>query len=277
MSHPNEIVANVRSEAFVHDQVGCRGAFKLSFHNPEDEAKTEDGKSKADLLQVTFTQTKKLPAEVEEYIVNNLGTFDLSENPETHSKTLSFELKINDINTVAILRTFEDFFSKRLADAYAEIVWEKSGSLDDFHADLKTFSHVPILLQLLERSKVVLRLHQHNALLEGFGHYLKSESKLEQASFMRLLEVLVGFRGDVVLSSYKNGLEADFKALGMDQRDLMKEFFLAFENPLVKYIFEAGQKGDLHIRGRILNILNYEVAFEGKGVAEFLHKIRTMA
>jgi len=275
MTHQNDLIVNVYSEVFLPESIGSRLSFKLSFHNLEEEPKTDDGKSKADLLQITFTQTKKIPADVEEYIVNNLGTYELAEDADQNTKTLSFELKINDINSEAILRTFEDFFNKRLADAYAEVVLEKSGSLEDFFADLRAYSHVPILLQLLERSKLTARMHHPNGLLEGFGHYLKSEAKLELAGSLKLGQILQTLRGDLTLVSYKDGIEKDFKALNLDQRDLMKEFFLAFENPLVKYIFENGQKGHLHIRGRILNILNYEVLFEGKGTAEFLYKLRT--
>lgn len=280
MQPQKELAVNVRSAVFAPAPapVATKLSFRISFHNPEVDAppQAEGVRSQADLLTISFNQTRKIPAEVEEYINNNLGTFELAETPDSPLKTLSFELKINDIDSEKILRTFDDFFSKRLAEAYLDVHFEKSGTLEEMLADLKAYSQVPILLQILERGNLSAKLNHHVPLVEGLVQYLKSQSQLELAQFVRGAEVIASFHGDVTLASYKGSLVQDFKSLGLDQRDLMKEFFLAFENPLVKYIFENGQDGTLTIKGRILNIMNYEVHFECKGASEFLYKIRTM-
>lgn len=275
MQPQSPVQLNIRSDVFTPGSPACRLDFKISFHDHEGQPETAGGKSQADLLQITFPHTKKIPAEVEEYIVNNLGTFELTETPDGTSKTLAFELKINDIDSEKILRTYDDFFNKRLGPAFLELSFEKSGSFDDFFADLKGFYQVPILMQVLERGSLSVRMSGHNGLVEGLVQFLKSQAMLQLANFVRGAQVVTSLRGDVELGSYKTGLDKGLKELSLDQRDLMKEFFLAFENPLVRFIFEAGQEGGLHIRGRILNIMNYEVRFEGKGAAEFLQKIRT--
>lgn len=267
---------NLHSETFTPNAAAIKLHFRISFHAAEDAPQPEGARSQADLLKITFSQNKKIPAEVEEYIVNNLGTFELNESPDGVSKTLSFELKINDIDSEKIIRTYEDFFSKRLSEALFEVNYEKSGSIEEFFSDLKTFYHVPILLQVLERAKVEVKLKDHVKLLEGWVQYLKSQSELGLANFVKVGELCKNIRGKGELSSFKGELEKGLREIGLDQRDLMKEFFLAFENPLVKFIFEAGQEGSLHIKGRILNIMNYELDFECKGGADLLQKIRTM-
>lgn len=267
---------NLHSEAFTPGNAAVKLNFRISFHATEDAPLAEGARSQADLLQITFSQNKKIPTEVEEYIVNNLGTFELNESPDGASKTLSFELKINDIDSDKITKTYEDFFTKRLSEALFEVNYEKSGTIDDFFSDLKTFYHVPILLQVLERANIEVRLKDHVKLLEGWVQYLKSQSELGLANFLKVSELFKHLKGNAELISFKGDFEKDLHDVGLDQRDLMKEFFLAFENPLVKFIFEAGQEGSLRIKGRILNIMNYEVNFECKGGADLLQKIRTM-
>lgn len=276
--NPNKPVClELLSDTFSEESQLLKINFKLTFHSNENDANLPEGSpSQSDLLQISFKQQKKIPTEVEEYIVNNLGTFDLKDDQETHNKILSFELKINDIDSEKILQVFDDFFVKRLSEAKLEVNYAKSQSLDEFANDLKSFYQVPILLQLIEHARVNVEVSHHHQLIEGFMQYLKSQNQLALANFLKSFKTIGSIQGKLGLASFKKGLEVDFKAMSLDQRDLLKEFFLAFENPLVKFIFENGQEGVLKIKGRILNILNYEVDVEAKNATEFLHKVRNM-
>ena len=276
--NPNKpVYLELLSDTFSEESQLLKINFKLTFHSNENDVNLPEGSpSQSDLLQISFKQQKKIPTEVEEYIINNLGIFDLKDDPKTHNKILSFELKINDIDSEKILQVFDDFFVKRLSEAKLEVNYAKSQSLDEFAIDLKSFYQVPILLQLIEQARVNVEVSHHHQLIEGFVQYLKSQNQLALANFLKSFKTVGSVQGKLGFTSFKKGLEMDFKAMSLDQRDLLKEFFLAFENPLVKFIFENGQEGVLKIKGRILNILNYEVDVEAKNATEFLHKVRNM-
>ena len=251
-------------------------SFKLSLHSQDDGQETGESEfSKADLLNISFKHTKSMPEEVIEHINNNLGSYDLSEDKATNMKTMTFELKINDIDSQKIMDVFEDFFAKKSKNSCFEVNYQRSQQMEQFTQELKEFSQVPVLLHLIEHSKLTINATDFNPLIDSFVQFLKSQSQLELAKVVRVCMLLKRFNGNLKFVSYKDGLDKDFQEAFLDQRDLFKEFFLAFENPLMRYIFENDQEGYLVIQGRILNILKYEVIVNAKNLCEFLYKIKT--
>ena len=277
MTENNPCTIQIISETFQSENSKLFFNLKLSFHNTETEKENPStAVSQSDLLYITFKQTKKIPDDVVDHINNNLGTYDLTEDETTHEKTMVFELKINDIDSKKILQVYDDFFMTRLSDAKFELDYKRSQSAENFANDLKQYSQVPVILHLIENSNLQVTANNHNLILDSFIQYLRSQSELDIAKFVKGFQFIQSLKAKFVYKSFKNGLDNDFSLASLDQRDLFKEFFLAFENPLVKYIFENGQDGKLNIKGRILNIINYEVNVELKNAAEFLYKVKTM-
>lgn len=277
MTEHKNLSFNIRSDTYNHHHPHFKTNIELSFHQPEAANNvTPNTQSAADLLQLSFHQAKKIPQEVDEYINQNLGPYVLTEDSETHLKVLSFELKINEIDSDKILKLYEDFFLKQLSQSSLKIHFSRSQNFDDFVSDLTNHYKVPILQQVLEHGLLESNLNEHSNLIEGFVQYLKSQNQLQLAQFLKNFECISFFKGDLVLTSYKKHFDEAVNFLGLDQKDLTKEFFLAFDNHLTKYIFETGQPGTLKIKGRILNILNYEVNVDAKNLAEFMAKVRAI-
>ena len=231
--------------------------FSLSLNTapaPEAQADTED------LLKIQFSHSKPVPEEVRDYISSNLGVFDLTE--AGHEKTLVFELKINDINIELIRKVFEMYFAPEAREAFLSLSYSRSQRPDEWVADFKTRSDVPLLLHLLEHSKIKLEGKDVINILKGLFSYVKSENPSLLQSWMNLLLTLATAKASGVVHSYKKLPKKSLAQMEFEQRDNIKDFFFLMDNPINNYIFEAGEPGKLKISGRILNILNYE--FEGR-------------
>jgi hypothetical protein len=230
--------------------------FSLSFNTvpaPETETGAED------LLKIQFSHSKPVPEEVRDYISSNLGVFDLTE--AGHEKTLVFELKINDINIELIRKVFEKYFAPEASKAFLSLAYSRTQKPEDWYAEFKSRSEVPLLLHLLEHSKVKLEGQDVINILKGLFSYVKSENPMLLQPWMNLLLTLASLKTKGVVNSYNKLPENIFKEMEFEQRDNIKDFFFLMDNPINNYVFEAGEPGRLKISGRILNILNYE--FEG--------------
>lgn len=230
--------------------------FSLSFNTapaPETDTGSED------LLKIQFSHSKPVPEEVKDYISSNLGVFDLTEAGQ--EKTLVFELKINDINIELIRKVFEKYFASEAANAFMSLSYSRSQKPEDWIADFRSRSDVPLLLHLLEHSKVKLEGKDVINILKSLFSYVKSENPSLMQSWMNLLLTLATVKTTGIVHSFKKLPEQTFAQMEFEQRDNIKDFFFLMDNPINNYIFEAGEPGRLKISGRILNILNYE--FEG--------------
>lgn len=275
----SEVVIDSKSENYKEGgPEGARFALTLTFNTPE--AAPEPGKEKEkptgseDLLRIRFRHSRPVPEEVKDYISSNLGIFELTE--EGDAKTLTFELKINDINIELIHTVYQKFFAGPLKQTRVALSYDRRQSLDDWAGELREYSQVPLLLHALECAHLRLEASHGVEVLKALFEFIRAEKAPLIEPWMDLALTLLSLRAKGELRSFKKLDLGVFKELEFDQRDNFQSFIYPFDNPINNYIFEEDQPGELEVSGRILNILNYEFKGRFPGLRGFIEKALSM-
>jgi hypothetical protein len=247
--------------------IGLR--FNLTLNTNSIESKSP-GESE-DLLKIKFRHSKPVPQKVKDYVANNLGVFDLTEN--ANEKLMTFELKINDINVERINKVFETFFAPQVKNSIISFNYFKTKNSLEWAADFKSHPEVPLLLQILENSKIKLEGQNIVNLVDALFTYAKSENSAIVEPWMNIILTLLKLKAHGQLKSFTRIPKGVFQQMEFDQRDSVKDLFFLFDNPINNYVFEAGQPGKLEISGRILNILDYEFEATFPDMQTFLETI----
>lgn len=94
---------------------------ELTKNIPEEEINNENS---SDSLFIKFKSNQKVSDELQAYIEENLGMYELIE--DGLEKILVFELKINDIDNESIKETYKAYFSENVEEFYCDFVFEKN-------------------------------------------------------------------------------------------------------------------------------------------------------
>ncbi len=215
-----------------------------------------------------------MPSDVKQYIEENLGMFELIE--EGDDKILIFELKINEIDFSGIHNAFTEYFEKNLEKFYFDLKYEMSQDLDSLFEQLKNNHRVPFMFHLLERSKISLKMDSFDKIFEALGNYLDSLKMPSFTQLFKMVSFLSKLKGTVKFDSLTKMDKKALEQLDWDQRGIIQEVFLAFDNPINNYIFSSGGSKEFFISGKILNILNYELKANLGDLQNFLKNIKTL-
>lgn len=168
-----------------------------------------------DTLFIKFKSTKPMTEEVQNYIEENLGMFELIE--EDDKKIFVFELKINDIDMDNIQRVYKDYFDGKLNNFYVELLFEKNQTLDEMFQNMKENYVLPFVFQVMDKAQLRLKINDQHQLLSCFANYI---SKMEMPFMKRVLSIIRLFKhfsGEVTLESLEWGKDSFLKEMDIDQ------------------------------------------------------------
>lgn len=278
---PEEIIAN--SEEEEEGEFGV--AVKKSEKEEEEEESSdeeEEGEGKVssmpvDLLDITFKKNGQLPLQVEKHIESKIGMFQKNFNEEDNTMTLTFEVNFHQIDKSQIWQSYKRFFEQssdpKSSNMNFKLSFEKKGTMDNLLESFKSDPEIPLVLHLLENSRLKLESNGPDYLIKTGMNYLKSHMKHEMAFLDFLLSRFKGIKGKMKLGPLKDISKDFWKRLDLDQTQNFGGFFDVWRTPLLSYVFAEGE-GTLIVKGTVFNFFAYEFKMKVKDFAKFLRDIK---
>jgi hypothetical protein len=247
----------------------------------KDVQKTEEVEpSKAtpvDVLEITFKKNGELPEEVGKHIESRIGMFQKNENEEEGTTTLTFEVNFHQIDKYEIWQSYQRFFEQKdnseEKNMHFKLSFQKNGELNDLFNSFKKDPEIPLVLHLIENSRLKLDSEGPEYLIKTGMNYLKSHMKHEMAFLDLLINNFKGIKGKLKLGALHDISKDFWQRLDLDQTQNFGGFFDVWRTPLLNYIFGEGE-GKLLVKGTVFNYIAYEFEMNIKDFAQFLSQIK---
>ena len=249
----------------------------ISEDKPKETEEKEKGVGPIDLLEVTFNNTNELPEEVCRHIESKIGMFQKNANEEEGTVTLTFEVNFHQINKQEIWESYLHFFEQSANPSSPNMKFElslqKNGSLDDLFESFKKDPEIPLVLHLMENSRLKFESKGPDYLLKTGMNYMKPHMKTEMALLEFLLCRFKGLSGKVKLGALSDISKDFWQRMELDQTQNFGGFFDVWRTPLLKHVFGNGE-GVLKVRGTVFNFFEYEFNMQIVDFEKFLGQIK---
>lgn len=230
-----------------------------------------------DLLNITFKKNGDLPFQVEKHIESKIGMFQKNFNKKDNTMTLTFEVNFHQIDKAQIWQSYQRFFEQSSDDKgsnmHFKLSFDKKGTMDNLLDSFKTNPEIPLVLHLLENSRLKLESTGPDYLIKTGMNYLKSGMKHEMAFLEFLLSRFKGIEGKMQLGPLKDISKDFWNRLELDQTQNFGGFFDVWRTPLLRYVFAEGE-GTLVVKGTVFNFFAYEFKMKVNDFAKFLADIK---